>query len=203
MDPRTHRTREALLAAAERLFLDRRLDEVTLEEIAAEAGVAVGSVYNHFGSKAGLHAAVVEQALEVDRTHMDLAYVEGRGAVDQIRAAAEQYLEFAMAHPEHFRMLASPPEPGRYAAGRRTADDLAARVREQNDRLVEAITRGVTDGLLRPVDPALAATALWAAWNGIIGLAWRPDGLRRDEAELRELLRVATDLVELGLLVRS
>lgn len=202
MDPRTHRTRQALLTAAERLFLDRRLDEVTLEEIATEAGVAVGSVYNHFGSKAGLHAAVVEQALEVDRSHMDLAYVEGRGPVDQIRAAAEQYLEFAMSHPEHFRMLASPPEPGRYAAGQRTADDLAARVREQNDRLVEAITRGVADGLLRPVDPALAATALWAAWNGIIGLGWRPDGLRRDEAGLRELLGVATDLVEQGLLVQ-
>ncbi|GAA4802899.1 TetR/AcrR family transcriptional regulator [Nocardioides caeni] len=200
MDPRTQRTREALLLAAERLFLDRRLDEVTLDEIAAAAGVAVGSVYNHFGSKAGLHAATVEQALEVDRAHMDLAYVEDRGPVDQIRSAAEQYLEFALAHPEHFQMLAFPREPGRYEAGRRTAEELADRVREQNDRLVAAIRGGIAAGELRTVDPELTATALWAAWNGIIGLAWRPDGLRRDEAELRELLRAATDLVERGLL---
>lgn len=203
MDPRTRRTREALLAAAERLFLDRNLEEVTLDAIASEAGVAVGSVYNHFGSKAGLHAALVEQALEVDRAHMDRAYVEGRGPVDQIRAAAAEYLAFALAHPEHFRMLAFPPDPGRYPAGQRTADELAARVAEQNARLVDAIDRGVASGELRPVDPQLAATALWAAWNGIISLAWRPDELRHDHAELTALLSVATELVELGLVARE
>ncbi|MBU2698683.1 TetR/AcrR family transcriptional regulator [Pimelobacter sp. 30-1] len=202
MDPRTRRTREALLAAAERLFLDRRLDDVTLDEIAAEAGVAVGSVYNHFGSKAGLHAAVVEQALDVDRAHMDRAYVDGERPVDQIRGAAHEYLAFALAHPEHFRMLAAPPEPGRYPAGRRTADELARRVREQNQRLVTAITHGIAAGELRPVDPELTATALWAAWNGIIGLAWRPDALQHGPDELRALLDVATDIVEQGLLAR-
>lgn len=190
----------ALLAAAETLFLDRSLEEVTVEEIAETAGVAVGSIYNHFGSKAGLHAAVVEQALQVDREHMDRAYVAGRGPVDQIRAAAAEYLAFALEQPEHFRMLAFPPDPGRYAAGRRTAESLAARVDEQNRRLAAAIRAGVDSGELREIDPDVAATALWAAWNGIIGLAWRPDGLRQDRAGLERLLAVAIEMVEHGLL---
>lgn len=203
MDPRTLRTTDALLAAADRVFADRALESVTVEEIAAEAGVAVGSIYNHFGSKAGLHAAVVERALDVDRAHMDRAYVDGRSPVDQIRAAAAEYLRFALDQPDHFRMLASPPAPGRYAAGRRTAEVLGRRVAEQNERLAAAIRAGVGSGELRPVDPEATATALWAAWNGIIGLGWRPDGLRREPAQLQELLSVAVDLVEFGLLARN
>jgi TetR/AcrR family transcriptional regulator len=45
------------------------------------------------------------------------------------------------------------------------------------------------------------ATVLWAAWNGIISLAWRPDPLRHDEARLRTLLQTATDVIAHGLLV--
>lgn len=202
MDPRAQRTIDALLDAAERTFAEKALADVTVDEIAAAAGVAVGSIYNHFGSKAGLHAALVERALVADREHMDRAYVGGRSPVDQIRSAAMEYMNFALDQPEHFRMLAFPPDPGRYPAGQRTAEVLARRVAEQNDRLVGAIRAGVAAGELRPVDPARTATALWAAWNGIISLAWRPDGLRHSPDELREVLRTAVDVVESGLLAR-
>jgi hypothetical protein len=39
------------------------------------------------------------------------------------------------------------------------------------------------------------AAILWASWNGIISLAWRPDALRRDAEELERLLELAADLV--------
>ncbi len=201
MDPRAERTVEALLGAAERLFSTRAVGEVTLEEIAAEAGVAVGSVYNHFGSKAGLHAAVVERALDTDRRFMDLAYTDDRSPIEQLYAAAEEYLAFYLANPEYFRMLAFPGDPGRYPAGRELADRLAASVDEQNTRMVSALRRGIDAGAIRPVDPEDAATVLWAAWNGVISLGWRPDALRRDDAELARLLRVATETVAHGLLI--
>lgn len=43
------------------------------------------------------------------------------------------------------------------------------------------------------------ATVLWAAWNGIMSLAWRPAVLRQDEASLQQLLAAATDVVTDGL----
>jgi TetR/AcrR family transcriptional regulator len=201
MDPRAERTVEALLSAAERLFSARAVADVTLEEIAAEAGVAVGSVYNHFGSKAGLHAAIVERALETDREFMDLAYTDDRGPIEQLEAAAQEYLAFYLAHPEYFRMLAFPSDPGRYPAGRELSDRLAASVDEQNSRMVTAIRRGIEAGVVRDVDPEDVATVLWAAWNGVISLGWRPDSLRRDDAELARLLQVATETVSHGLLL--
>lgn len=61
---------------------------------------------------------------------------------------------------------------------------------------------GVEAGDLRDVDPEETATVLWAAWNGIISLGWRPDALRRDEAQLRALLAAATGIAANGLLKR-
>ncbi|OLS99053.1 TetR family transcriptional regulator [Pseudonocardia sp. CNS-004] len=200
-DQRKQRTVTALLDAAEELLRHRPVDDVTVDEIAESAGVAVGSIYNHFGSKAGLHAALVERALQVDRGFMDLAYRSGTTPVEQIRAAAEQYLAFYLTHPDYFRMLAFPAPPGRYAAGQELSERLARAVDEQNQRLVDAIRRGVAAGELRAADPEQVATVLWAAWNGIISLAWRPDPLRHDEARLRALLQTATDVIAHGLLV--
>ncbi|WP_345608918.1 TetR/AcrR family transcriptional regulator [Pseudonocardia adelaidensis] len=202
-DQRKERTTTALLQAAEALFRDRSVDDVTVEQIAESAGVAVGSIYNHFGSKAGLHAALVERALQADRDFMDLTYGSAGSPVEQIQAAAEQYLAFYLAHPDHFRMLAFPDPPGRYAAGRELSERLARSVDEQNQRLVDAIRRGIAAGELRAVDPDHVATVLWAAWNGIISLAWRPDALRRDHAQLRELLETATDVIADGLRTRA
>lgn len=200
MDPRKERTVNKLLRAAEEVFRDRAAGEATVEEIAERAGVAVGSIYNHFGSKAGLHAAVIERALEIDRDYMDRAYLGEGSPVDKIYAAAEEYLEFYLAYPDYFRMLAFPSAPGQYLAGHELAERLARSVDEQNQRLVAALLAGIEAGELRAHDPQEVATVLWAAWNGIISLAWRPDALRRDETQLRQLLATATDVISTGLL---
>lgn len=55
-------TQARILDAAARLFGERFPPEVTLREIASSAGVALQTVVNHFGSKEGLIAAVMEGA---------------------------------------------------------------------------------------------------------------------------------------------
>ena len=199
VDPRRQRTTEALLAAAEAAFANQPPDEVTVEEIAARAGVAVGSIYNNFGSKAALHAAVIDRALDVDRAYMDRAYTPDRAPIEQLEAAAEQYLRFYLDQPEYFRLLAFPGRLGNYPAASDTAQRLAGRVDEQNARMVDAIERGIQEGTIRLLDARRAATVLWASWNGVISLAWRPDTLREDEPELARLLALAADLVSRGL----
>ena len=199
LDPRRQRTTEALLAAAEAAFASRPPGEVTVEEIAARAGVAVGSIYNGFGSKAGLHAAVIDRALDVDRAYMDRAYTPERSPIEQLEAAAEQYLHFYLDQPEYFKLLAFPGRLGNYPAATETAERLARRVDEQNARMVDTIERGIREGTIRPLDARRVATVLWASWNGVISLAWRPDALREDERELARLLALAADMVSRGL----
>lgn len=193
---------DALLASAQVMFSERPVDEVTVEEIGQHAGVAVGSIYNNFGSKEGLYAAVVARALDVDRDYMDRAYTPDRNPIEQLLAASEQYMRFALDHPQFFRMLAFPAKPGPYPAAAETAALLSRRVDEQNARMVDAIERGIAEGTVRQLDPQRTATILWASWNGIISLAWRHDDLRQDPDALADLIEKAAELVGFGLRLR-
>ena len=53
-----HETNQALLATAQRLFLAKGLESVSTREIAAGAGVGVGTLFNYFPSKEALAWAI-------------------------------------------------------------------------------------------------------------------------------------------------
>lgn len=57
------RNRERILAAAEQVFAGRGASAST-EEVAAEAGVAIGTVFRHFPTKQDLLSAIVKELLE-------------------------------------------------------------------------------------------------------------------------------------------
>lgn len=57
---RTEQKRRAILKEAETLFLERRFDGVSMEEVAARAEVSKQTIYKQFESKAALFVAVVQ-----------------------------------------------------------------------------------------------------------------------------------------------
>lgn len=56
----TQATRERIIGAMLEMCMDRWYDEVTLRDVAGRSGVALQTVVNHFGSKEGLLAAMLE-----------------------------------------------------------------------------------------------------------------------------------------------
>ncbi|GLW70049.1 TetR family transcriptional regulator [Kitasatospora phosalacinea] len=56
--------RDALVAAATRLFHRRGFDNVSMEQLGAAVGIAGPSVYKHFGTKSALLAAVLDRGRE-------------------------------------------------------------------------------------------------------------------------------------------
>jgi AcrR family transcriptional regulator len=58
-----HATREAVVDAARRLFLEQGFATTTVAAVAIEAGVSSETVYKSFGSKSGLVRAICEAAL--------------------------------------------------------------------------------------------------------------------------------------------
>src|SRR5882724_6690786 len=64
-------TRNAILAAAERLYADRGFGDVTLRDIVAEANVNLAAVNYHFGSKDELIAELfVTRSLATNRERL-------------------------------------------------------------------------------------------------------------------------------------
>ncbi|MGH2685777.1 MAG: TetR/AcrR family transcriptional regulator [Actinomycetota bacterium] len=88
--------REQIVDAAERVFQGRDPAEVTFEEIAEAAGVSRGLVYNYFGDKQGLVAAVYVRGMQrLDDRLADA--VEGTDDLgeERLRRIADAYLAFA------------------------------------------------------------------------------------------------------------
>lgn len=82
-------TRERILGAAESLYLARWYDEVSLQEVAAQAGVALQTVVNHFGSKGSLLAAVATRMSGRINSHRD--EVEPGDAVGAVGMIVNEY----------------------------------------------------------------------------------------------------------------
>lgn len=59
---RSRATRDALIAALEKLLRDRPLERISVQELAKEAGCSVGSVYRRFDNKDAFLPVVVELA---------------------------------------------------------------------------------------------------------------------------------------------
>jgi AcrR family transcriptional regulator len=55
------RNRERVLVAARRLFAERGLRNVSMSDVAREAGVAKGTVFHRFGDRAGLAVALLDE----------------------------------------------------------------------------------------------------------------------------------------------
>ena len=74
---RKARTANAITDAGERLFISRGYSATTIENLAEEADVAVGSIYAHFGSKEGVYSALIERALELAKQYCDEGFNAG------------------------------------------------------------------------------------------------------------------------------
>ena len=92
---RTEATREALIAAARRLFTERGYEEVGTQEIVRAAGVTRGALYHHYGDKASLLEAVYNR-IEAESTERVARIVLGselHSPLEAMKAGIEAFLE--------------------------------------------------------------------------------------------------------------
>jgi AcrR family transcriptional regulator len=62
--PRSAAKRDLIVEAAMRAFAERGYQGARVEDIASELGIAKGSIFQHFGSKAGLFFAAYQRAVQ-------------------------------------------------------------------------------------------------------------------------------------------
>jgi AcrR family transcriptional regulator len=87
-------TRSRILAAALDLFRRRGFEQTTMREIAAEAGVALGSAYYYFASKEALVMAFYENASEEMSAEIERRLAEAKGLESRLRAILDVKFEY-------------------------------------------------------------------------------------------------------------
>jgi len=112
------RNRALLLDAARRLIAERGADAVTMEDIAAAAGVGKGTVFRRFGSRAGLMMVLLDEDERVSQQ----AFMFGppplgpdAPPLDRLLAFGRDRLRFAHTHHELLSAANRDPQ-SRYGA---------------------------------------------------------------------------------------
>jgi AcrR family transcriptional regulator len=126
LDPEVRR--EQIVEAAERVLQGRDPAEVTFEEIAEEAGVSRALVYNYFGDKGGLIAAVYLRGLRRLDEALARAVDPASDDADRLQAVVLCYLRFARQSSTAWRLIGSTAameHPDVIAARRQRFDQLA------------------------------------------------------------------------------
>ena len=98
------RNREAVLAAARRVFLRKGYAGATLEAIAEEAGFSKGVMYSQFGSKADLFLALLERRMD-ERSQQDERIVADHSGIGGLRRLLKAGADDAVTEAAWARLL--------------------------------------------------------------------------------------------------
>jgi AcrR family transcriptional regulator len=146
--------REELLAIGRKLFAHHAYDDVSIDEIAAAAGVAKGLVYYYFKSKRGLYLATI--AAEAEEL---LALAQPDPALppaERLRRTLDYYLSFAKESADRYRALV--------VAGLGSDPE----VREIRDRERGEFLRLISEGVAHQREPSPALRAALEGWLSFV-----------------------------------
>jgi AcrR family transcriptional regulator len=165
--------REQLLVLGVRLLATRSLDELSIDDLAEEAGVSRGLLYHYFGGKQEFREAVCRRAADelVARTAPPAqGSPEGR-----LPASMAAYLDYVVENHQGYLSLV------RGAAGGNAA--LRAVYDEARAALTERIFTADPVGDIPDTPGVRLAVRGWAAYAEELVLAWiaDPTGVTRDD----------------------
>ena len=187
--------REMIIEAATRVFDVRDPAEVTFEEIAEAAGVSRALVYNYFGDRGGLLAAVYLHTMDRLIVELNDAIEPTLPPAERIRAIVRGYVTFASNNAAAWRLLqvtSAMRHPALVEARRAHMDQLAmwwggaATARIVAFGVVGLLEAATFDWLqARDAEIDELATVLFdLLWHGLPALA--PHGIALPEHRARE-----------------
>jgi len=168
--------RRQLVALGLELFSSRAYDEVSIDELAAAAGISKGLLYHYFPTKRDFYVATVRAAAAqlVERTSTPST----GDPLERLRMGLDEYLDYVMEHEKPYSALL------RSGVG---ADEEVARI---VDETRDALCARLVEGVPLEAQGPLVRIAL-RGWLGFVEAAtldWLDAKRRVKREKLRDML---------------
>jgi AcrR family transcriptional regulator len=181
--------REAILEAGEAVFAERGFAGARMEEIAERAGVAVGTLYNHFADRDALWKELCRSRREALLVKLDeaLLRVGEQPFEGALRALLATFVDHWAAHRGFLAVLMQidPPTslPGPRARDRTMAEEML-------ERVAALVRRGVEQGALQAQAADLYPVLLLGMLRGILFQHLRDAASSAAPEEVERMVRV-------------
>lgn len=174
--------RRKVMDAALALFDERTWDGTNVPEIAARAGVAVGSIYRYFPNKLALGEAVFTEAKAAFAEAVVDDAVRGADPVTALCLVWRHQVAFAVAHPQAFSFLEHQVHgaylrPHAFEVGDRLNAELVGILREAQS--IGAVRAGDPEVLLSMAFGAFVGVTKHSRASGVPLSAYDLDGIER------------------------
>ena len=150
-------TRAALLRASEQVFAEKGIDGARIEDIAARAGVAVGTIYNYFGDSTELLDALILERRRDLIAHLDEALASAKRQrtswPGQVEAFISSTMDCTRDHLPFYAILMQ-------CENRKTPSSMGGVSTEFYKRAQTLVRWGVNVGRVRPADAAILPALL-------------------------------------------
>ena len=163
--------RRKVLDAARELFARDGYEAVTMRKIAEAIEYSPTAIYLHFKDKESL----VRELCLADFDALAKSFqriAREPDPLERLRKVGLAYADFALEHPNHYRLMFMTPHPGH---GKDEAEAAKRRGNPEADAyafLLATVAEAMEKGMLRPElkDPQLVAQAAWAGVHGVVSL---------------------------------
>lgn len=198
-DPIQQEKYAAILIAAVKVFAREGLHKGKIADIAKEAGVGKGTVYEYFRSKDEIFMAILNQFFEQIQAGLERILQLDIPADQKVVMLLEMNLEdFRRMGPDEVLIFI---EIWAQSLRRINADDpdnaIALQYKKFQQTMANILEQGVVSGVFRPMDTQLIAMLLGATLDGL-GLYYLID----QEMDIDTLKRVTPRAFLEGILVR-
>lgn len=149
------RTKERLLDAGRRLFSDRGFHGTSVRALTTEAGVNLGAVTYHFGSKEGLYEAVLDDCFGPVRQRVAMAARLPIPAMQRVELFVRGMYQHLTDNPELPRLIVQ-----ELVLGESPAPPILRMLRAVVGTLAEILEKGQEEGSIVSGDPVLQALSV-------------------------------------------
>lgn len=161
--------RHAILDAAREQFVERGVEAVTMREIAKRMNFSPTAIYLYFKDK----EALIKELCDTDFLALarELQKIgEITDPIERLRVLGLGYVQFAVTHPNHYRLMFMTPQIP--ACAEDSAIDQGNPEQDAYAYLHTMVLEAYAAGLFRPElnEPELIAQTLWAGLHGICAL---------------------------------
>jgi AcrR family transcriptional regulator len=194
-------SRRRILEAARDVFFRDGFMEANLDEVASRAGVAKGTLYRYFDSKAELYVAVLAHNGEIFEQRMrETVDTPSCPPPELIRRLGRFYFSHWMRNPDYFQIfwaLENQSVIGELPSG--VIAEVTRLWEKCVGMLAEVVQRGVAEGCFVACDAWEVADILWTVANGLIQSQTSAARRKLRRRPLEDTFTDAVDLVLRGL----